>query len=146
MNPRIDKLEALLARIRTNAQAPRVHAASEEEPVASHDGSPSAEIAVAPERDTQVSARAATPVPERPKIEAEIEVPLESRARLVAAPHTDVDEEIEADEVLELDERHMVQEESPTDASANATTAPASRALDRCWTICPIAVAPDSSS
>ncbi len=127
MNPRIDKLEALLSRIRTNAQAPRAHAAPAAEPVASHEGSPSAEIAVAPEPDTQVSAHAA---PERPRVEAEIEVPLESRARLVAAPHTDVDEEIEAEEVLELDERHMVQEESPTDVSANATAAPPAAELD----------------
>jgi len=99
MNPRIPKLEALLARIKTNASAPRatsapvVDAAPVEEPAIEEP------MAVAPE----------------------IEVPLESRARLVAAPRVaeqiEVDE-IEAEEVLELDDRHVVNDESPAPSPA----------------------------
>ena len=99
--PRIGKLEALLARIQANAARPRV--AHVEELAAPP----------VPEEETQVDTK--------PR---EIEVPLESRARLVAAPRTEVEpEEIEAEEVLELDDRHIVNEEpaKPIDAFAATT-------------------------
>ncbi|HEY1954035.1 MAG TPA: hypothetical protein VGH28_00435 [Polyangiaceae bacterium] len=95
MSSQIEKLEALLARIRTNAQAPR-HA---------H------EIQIV-EPETQKSAP--TPPPERAP---EVEVPLESRARLVTAPHAEV-EEIEAEDVLELDDRHVVREDADSSETA----------------------------
>ena len=115
MNPRIAKLESLLARIKTNAAAPRmaaVHAA------------PAAAEVHEPEPGTLVSARnepAPSPPPPR-----EIEVPLESRARLVAAPHSEPPEEIDADEVIELDDRHVVREEQPAPAITPISMAPPS--------------------
>jgi hypothetical protein len=91
-------LEALLARIKANAAAPRI----------TH----------------EVAAAAAPPeVSEEPVVEEklapEVEAPLESRARLVAAPRADMEaEEIEAEDVLELDDRHVVREETPAPAPA----------------------------
>lgn len=115
MNPQIQKLEALLARIKTNASAPRAHAQAE--PAAAHAGSPSAEVELLPEPTTQVSAQTAPPA--QPPVEREIEVPLESRARLVAAPQVEVEEEEMEAEVLELDDRHIVSE--PPADSQDAT-------------------------
>jgi len=80
MTQRIAKLEALLARIKANAASPRIQPAAEEqhdEPVA------------------------------HAEAEREVEAPLESRARLVAAPQAEP-EEIQADDVLKLDDRHVV--------------------------------------
>ena len=42
--------------------------------------------------------------------EREVEAPLESRARLVASPQVEV-EEVDSEDVMELDDRHVVQEE-----------------------------------
>ena len=99
MNPRIEKLEALLSRIRGNSQAPRhAHAA----PAAP---SQSAEVQIL-EPETQKSIPTPPPAGRAP----EPEIPLESRARLVAAPHAEL-EELEAEDVLELDDRHVVREE-----------------------------------
>src|SRR6185312_9185873 len=98
MNPRIEKLEALLSRIRGNSQAPRhAHAA----PAAP---SQSAEVQIL-EPETQKSIPTPPPAGRAP----EPEIPLESRARLVAAPHAEL-EELEAEDVLELDDRHVVRE------------------------------------
>ena len=110
MNPRIEKLEALLSRIRGNAQAPRhAHAA----PAAP---SQSAEVQIL-EPETQKSIPTPPPAERAP----EPEIPLESRARLVAAPHAEL-EELEAEEVLELDDRHVVrEEEEELDADSSET-------------------------
>jgi hypothetical protein len=110
MNPRIPKLEALLARINTNAAKPRVMA------------TPAAVVAAPPaaekhdkEPGTMPSAKndlefAATQEMTSPR-EAEVEAPLESRARLVAAPAVEEEvEELGADDVVELDDRHIVSE------------------------------------
>lgn len=106
VNPRIAKLEALLTRIQTNAAAPRVHAA--------HSAPPAAE-AHEPEPGTLVSARHE---PEPP--------PLESRARLVAAPVSEPPEELEAEDVIELDDRHVVREEQPAPAITPISMSPPS--------------------
>jgi len=117
MSPRIPKLEALLARIQQNAAAPRVHAAvaaPAPEPIAIEEPAPTA-----PAVDDVSGRVTATPPP--PAEAREVEAPLESRARLVAAPRAEAEvEEIEAEEVLELDERHIVQE----DASAEPAPQP----------------------
>jgi hypothetical protein len=103
VNPRIGKLEALLARIKSNATASRTNhtTATVSEPPMEVDMSETIEA---------VSERA-----------PEVEAPLESRARLVAAPRAadavEVDE-IEAEEILELDDRHVVREETPAPAQA----------------------------
>jgi hypothetical protein len=108
MNPQIAKLEALLTRIKANAAAPRVaHAAHVE---AAHP--PAAEVHE-PEPGTLESPRH-EPQPSPLPPAREVEVPLESRARLVAAPQVEA-EELEADEVLELDDRHVVREEPSID-------------------------------
>jgi hypothetical protein len=96
MNPRIPKLEALLARIHSNAAQPRMAAPPPSDEV--HSVEPS----------TQPSARRDLELAQTQ--EREPEPPLESRARLVAAPQADEVEEIEAEDVLELDERHIVSE------------------------------------
>jgi hypothetical protein len=98
VSQRIGMLEALLARIKSNAAKPRItHAEPELEAT-------TVEVEQVHEPLT----------PER-----EVEVPLESRARLVAAPSTHVEpEDIEADEVLELDDRHVVQEEISVEMDA----------------------------
>ncbi len=117
MNPRIPKLEALLARIKTNAAAPRVAAAAAHAVAEAHP--PAAEVHE-PEPGTLPSAGHETgPSPLPPR---EVEVPLESRARLVAAPQVEP-EEIEAEEVLELDDRHVVREEPSIDVDV-AVAAP----------------------
>jgi hypothetical protein len=113
MNTRIAKLEALLTRIKTNAAAPRVV----------HAPPPAAEVHE-PEPGTLVSARhepAPSPPPPR-----EVEVPLESRARLVAAPQSEPPMELDADEVIELDDRHVVREEQPAPAITPISMAPPS--------------------
>jgi len=99
--PRISKLEALLARIKANAAEPRVHVEAEPE-------------------QPEVEARVTSAPPEP----AEVEAPLESRARLVAAPRSEEPEEIEAEEVLELDDRHIVREEPAAEPAPAATAAP----------------------
>ncbi len=116
MNPRIGKLEALLARIMGNAAAPRVVAA----PVA-------ASAAPDPALDETQQQHIDIPVSERePRGEREIEVPLESRARLVAAPTMEVDvEELEVEQVLELDDRHIVSTEEVTTVTTTTETKPA---------------------
>ncbi len=105
---RIGKLEALLARIRTNAAAPRVAAGGAGAPavsVALPTVPPSAE---AREKMRSESSEFEAPVPPAPPTPV-AEEPLESRARLVAAePAELIEEEVE---VLELDERHIVSEE-----------------------------------
>ncbi len=96
---RIGMLEALLARIKANAAAPRI----------THEVAVAAPQEAAPIEEPVVEEKSAAP---------EVEVPLESRARLVAAPRAEADvEEIEADEVLELDDRHVVREETPAPAA-----------------------------
>lgn len=109
MSQRIGMLEALLARIKSNAAKPRIAhiEAAHDEPELE---ATTVEVEQAHEPDTQVNARV------EPASEREVEVPLESRARLVAAPNTHVEaEDIEADEVLELDDRHVVQDEISVD-------------------------------
>jgi len=108
MNPRIPKLEALLARIHSNAAQPRAVAS----PATA--SAPPAADAHGAEPGTMPSAKndlelAVTQEREAPP---EMEAPLESRARLVAAPAVAEDdvEELEADDVVELDDRHIVSE------------------------------------
>ncbi len=108
MNPRISKLEALLSRIHTNAAQPRVvHAAA---PAPEAEETHSAEPATMPsvKNDFELAATQEMTSPR------EVEVPLESRARLVAAQPAEEDvEEIEAEDVVELDDRHIVSEPPP---------------------------------
>lgn len=105
MNPRIGKLEALLARIMGNAAAPRVVAA------------PAPDPALDETQEQKV---------DFPPAEREVEVPLESRARLVAAPTMEVDvEELEVEQVLELDDRHIVSSEEVTTITVTTETKPA---------------------
>lgn len=99
MNPRIPKLEALLSRIHSNAAQPRgaPHAA------------PPADEVHGSEPGTQPSAKNELELATTQ--EREYEAPLESRARLVAAPQAEEEpEELEAEDVVELDDRHIVQE------------------------------------
>src|SRR5437764_4942422 len=112
MNPRIPMLEALLSRIKSNACHPRV--AMTAAPVAvpapaaeRHDKEPG----------TQPSARNDLELELAQTQEREVEAPLESRARLVAAqPAEEEDvEELGADDVVvELDDRHIVPEQPMT--------------------------------
>ena len=123
MNPRIPKLEALLARIQSNAGQPRAVAAPA---AATPISAPPAADTHGIEPGTMPSAKndfelAVTQEREAPR---EVEVPLESRARLVAAPAADEAEELEADEVVELDDRHIVSE--PPAAAAPMTMNPPS--------------------
>src|SRR5438445_3674694 len=107
MNPRIPKLEALLSRIQSNASQPRVAMAA---PVAApaaerHDNEPGTQPSA--KRDLELAQTQ----------EREVEAPLESRARLVAAQQVEEDdvEELGADDVVvELDDRHIVPEQPMT--------------------------------
>jgi hypothetical protein len=108
MTPRIEKLETLLARIKANAGRPRT--AYEREPsTLTVPPSPDAQAALAAEEHREGPTTDPEPKVEQKPREREIEAPLESRARLVAAPAAEV-EEIDADDVMELDDRHVVQE------------------------------------
>lgn len=107
MNPRIPKLEALLARIQSNASQPRAVASVAAVPPAAekHDHEPGTMPSA--KNDLELAATQEMTTPR----EAEVEAPLESRARLVAAPAAMEEvEEIEADDVVELDDRHIVSE------------------------------------
>ncbi|HEX4514268.1 MAG TPA: hypothetical protein VGH87_24115 [Polyangiaceae bacterium] len=109
MNPRISKLEALLSRIHTNAAQPRVSGVAAAPPADErHDVEPGTMPSA--KNDLELAAtQEMTSVEEHTS--REVEVPLESRARLVAAQPAEEDvEEIEADEVVELDDRHIVSE------------------------------------
>ena len=106
MNPRIPKLEALLARIQANASQPRAVAAPPAPPPAAETHGNEPGTMPSAKSDLELAATQEMTSPR----ENEVEVPLESRARLVAAPAVDEMEEIEADEVVELDDRHIVSE------------------------------------
>lgn len=113
MTQRIAKLEALLARIKANASAPRPMPAAEE----AQDKTDLTSVQVTHANEFASSGEDMSP-PER-----EVEAPLESRARLVAAPAVDVEpEEIEAEDVLELDDSNIVHDGSL--ASTIEATAP----------------------
>lgn len=109
----IAKLESLLERIRRNASAarvPTVHVAATDEVLAAAQPTPT----VPPSADARVVLEQER-VPEEVEVEVEVEVapaavvePLESRSRLVAAGPAEPEEL--AEEVLELDERHIVRE------------------------------------
>jgi len=105
MNPRIPKLEALLARIQTNAAQPRAVAAPSAPPAADrHSNEPGTMPSAKNDLELAVTQEREAP----PEMEAP---PLESRARLVAAPAAEEDvEELEAEDVVELDDRHIVSE------------------------------------
>ena len=105
MNPRIPKLEALLARIQSNASQPRaVQAAPVPAPPAAEEHGNEPGTMPSAKNDLELA------VTQEREAPPEVEVPLESRARLVAAPAAEDVEEIEADEVVELDDRHIVSE------------------------------------
>ena len=124
MNPRIPKLEALLSRIQTNAAQPRVAHAAAPLPATKAPSAPPADESHGIEPGTLPSAKnelelASTQEMTSPR---EVEVPLESRARLVAAPSAAEEaEELEAEEVVELDDRHIVSEppEAPKPLTMN---------------------------
>ncbi len=119
---RIGKLEALLARIRTNAASPRAGAVA----VAVQT---TALPTVPPSAEAREKMRSESTEFEAPKVEppppppAAAEEPLESRARLVAAQPAEAIEEEEV-EVLELDERHIVSEEPEVAEPEVAVAAP----------------------
>lgn len=106
MNPRIPKLEALLARIQSNASQPRAISAAMAPPPAEEKHGNEPGTMPSAKNDLELAATQEMVSPR----EAEVEAPLESRARLVAAPAVDEVEEIEADDVVELDDRHIVSE------------------------------------
>ncbi len=96
MSQRIAKLEALLARIKANAGAPRPVATTGAMSTMTVPPTADARVVLADEQHDEPSER-------------EVEAPLESRARLVAAPEVEPEpEEIQPDDVLELDDRHIV--------------------------------------
>ena len=106
MSPRISKLEALLARIQGNAKKPREFAPT----TLTVPPTPDAKAALAQEQHDE------PPPPTRKPIE--VEAPLESRARLVAAPEAEETEELDAEDVMVLDDRHVVTQETLIDANA----------------------------
>jgi hypothetical protein len=106
MTQRIAKLEALLARIKANAAAPRA-AAPAAEPA--FDTTDITAVVQVKQADDGASAH----VDEASAPEREVEAPLESRARLVAAAAVEAEpEEIEAEDVMELDETNIVHDVS----------------------------------
>lgn len=125
---RIGMLESLLGRIKARAAEPRPVAAVAAPtpdvapvsiaPVAMIDAPPTApppaEAAVALRAATPVPAHTPTPVPQAhtPTPVPEAPPPMESRARLVAA-----EERGAPDEVLELDDRHVVQDDGEVSVS-----------------------------
>jgi hypothetical protein len=114
VSDRIGMLQALLARIQANTKKPRQAAAPTSLTVPP---SPDAHAALMQERED------VPPPTKKPEEVREVEVPLESRARLVAAPQVEVEvEEIEAEDVMELDDRHVVVQEVQVSVDVNAAT------------------------
>ena len=113
VSDRIGMLQALLARIQANTKKPRQADAS----TLTIPPSPDAHAALLQEREEL------PPPTKKPEETREVEVPLESRARLVAAPQVEVEvEEIDAEEVMELDDRHVVVQEVQVSVDVNAAT------------------------